>query len=102
MNIMRHEDFGEILNKIKERVEDNVYCGEIKAIESNFDTKGMMFKANNGEGEDGTVIVGEDNGYIAIDISLSDGSVRSFKIKNIEDKEGIKNIIGWFNKNYNS
>jgi hypothetical protein len=95
-----HEDFDKILESIKTRLEDTVEFEEIRAIESNFDTKGMMFKSNGNKSSDGTIIVGEDNGLIAIDVSKADGEVVSFIMKDLEDDDGMEIIIKWFQDNY--
>ena len=100
MNNIRHEDFVKILDYIKHELNDIIEFEEIRSIESNFDTKGIMFKSKRSSLSDGTIIVGEDNGLIAVDISKSDGSVISFILKNIEDKDGINNIISWFLHNF--
>jgi hypothetical protein len=92
------DDFEKILEHIKHEINEFVECHDIRAIESNFDTKGMIFKSNiNG---DGTIIVGEDNELIAVDISVTDNIVRSFILEGKNDIDGIRNIIGWFEQNY--
>lgn len=100
MSEIRHEDFEEILSIIQKRLGDIIHFEEIRPIESNFDTKGMMFKGKGSGFTDGTIIVGEDNGLIAADISKSDGEVISFVLEDLEDKDGIDNIIKWFQYNY--
>ncbi|MBL4937192.1 hypothetical protein JK636_15805 [Clostridium sp. YIM B02515] len=99
MNI-KHEDFQNILDAIKDKLKDNIEFEKIKSIESNFDTKGMMFKRRGSSLSDGTIIVGEDNGFIAIDVSKADNEVISFVLKDINDKTGIENIINWFLDKY--
>jgi hypothetical protein len=99
MNI-RHEDFEKILGIIKDKLGENIEFEDIRSIESNFDTKGMMFKNKRSSISDGTIIIGEDNGLIAVDISKADGEVISFVLKDIEDKGGINDIINWLLINY--
>jgi hypothetical protein len=99
MNI-RHEDFEKILHIIKDELRNNVEFEEIRSIESNFDTKGVMFKGKESSLPDGTIIVGEDDELIAVDVSMANGKVTSFVLENINDKEGIKNIINWFETKY--
>ncbi|KZL90696.1 hypothetical protein [Clostridium magnum] len=94
------DDFEEILDSIKHKISDFVLCDDIRSIESNFNTKGMVFKVKNNPRKDGTVIVGEDNGVIAVDISLADNAVRNFILDDKNDIDGIKNIVGWFEENY--
>ncbi|MCT8977136.1 hypothetical protein N4T77_11025 [Clostridium sp. CX1] len=98
MNNFSPDDFEEILDHIKHNINDFVDCNDIRSIESNFNTKAMVF--NGKENRDGTVIVGEDNGVIAVDISVTDNAVRSFILKDKSDTGGIENIIGWFKENY--
>lgn len=52
----------------------------------------MIFKSNGNTDE--TIIVSED-------ISVTDNVVRSFILKSKNDIDGIKNIFGWFQQNYN-
>lgn len=98
MSSFNPDDFEKILENIRHKVSSFVECDNIRAIESNFNTKAMIFKSNGNE--DGTIIVGEDNGVIAVDISVTDNNVRSFILKGKYDIEGIKNIVGWFEENY--
>lgn len=100
MSNIHHEDFEKLLSIIKKNVDGAVEFGAIRSIESNFDTKGMAFKSKKGPLYNGTIIVGEDNGSMAIDVSRADGEVISFVIKDLKDKDGVENIIGWFNVNY--
>jgi hypothetical protein len=97
---IHHEDFEKILGTIKDKLRENIEFEDIRSIESNFDTKGMMFKNKRSSVSDGTIIIGEDNGLIAVDISKADGEVISFILKDIEDNAGIDNIISWFLINY--
>lgn len=100
MSNIHHEDFEELLNIIRERLSDFIEFGEITSIESNFDTKSLVFKKSNSIDSDGTIIVGEDNGFIAVDISKADGEVVSFVLKDLKDGEGIDFIVNWFIKRY--
>jgi hypothetical protein len=100
MSDIHHEDFEKILSIIKKNVNGAIEFGAIRSIESNFDTKGLAFKSKKSSLSDGTIIVGENNGLIAIDVSKADGEVISFVIKELEDKDGINNIISWFSENY--
>jgi sugar-specific transcriptional regulator TrmB len=97
---IHHEDFEEVLSLIKRKLGDTLQFEEIRSIESNFDTKGMMFKSKRNEFTDGTIIAGEDNGLIAVDISKPDGEVINFILKDIEDEECINNILKWFQEKY--
>lgn len=94
------DDFEKILSNLKSKIKDFLECENIRAIESNFNTKGMIFRSKNDPRKDGTIIVGEDNGLIAVDISVADNAVRSFILEDENDGDGIKNIIGWFEQNY--
>jgi hypothetical protein len=100
MHEIRHEDFEEILNTINAQLSDIIEFEEPRSIESNLDTKGMMFKKKGNSLSDGTIIIGEDDSLIAVDISIADGEVVSFIIKDIEDREGIENVILWLRDNY--
>jgi hypothetical protein len=93
---IQHEDFEKVLGIIKERLRESIEFEEIRSIESNLDTKGMIFKHKESSLSGGMIIVGEDNGLIAVDVNMSDGEVISFFLKDIEDKEGLDNIINWF------
>lgn len=97
---IHHEDFEKILYIIKNRLSENIEFEDIKSIESNFDTKGMIFKHKRSSTSDGTIIIGEDNGLIAVDISKADGKVISFVLKDIMDNGGLDNIINWLLSNY--
>lgn len=99
MNI-KHEDFEKILDIIKDKLKGNIEFEEIRSIESNFDTKGMMFKRRESSLSDGTIIIGEDKGLIAVDVSKPDNEVISFVLKDINDKAGLENIINWFQDKY--
>lgn len=100
MSDFNPDDFERILDHIKHKISNFVVCDDIRSIESNFNTKGMIFKAKNDPKKDGTVIMGEDKGLIAVDISVADNAVRSFILEDKSDIDGIKNIIGWFEENY--
>lgn len=100
MNRLNPDDFEKILDSIENNIEDIVECGAISSIESNFNTKGLQFKAHDDSQMDGTIIVGEDKGCIAVDIGLSDGSARSFVLRDQNDSNGVANVIGWFEHNY--
>lgn len=100
MRKINHENFEKILNIIKKNLGDKIHFEEIRSIESNFDTKGMMFKNKESKLSDGTIIVGEDKGLIAVDISKADGEVISFVLKDINDRDGMDNIIRWVLHNY--
>lgn len=98
MSRFNPDDFEKILDSIRNKISDFVQCDDIRSIESNFNTKAMIFRSDGNK--DGTIIVGEDNGKIAVDISITDNVVRSFIIGGKHDKEGIKNITYWFQENY--
>lgn len=100
MSHIRHENFETILKVIKDKLSDFIEFEEIRSIESNFDTKAIMFKKKGKSLSDGTIIVGEDKGLIAIDVSKSNGEVISFVIEDNEDSDGINNIILWLHDNY--
>jgi hypothetical protein len=95
-----HEDFEEILVTIKDRIQGSIEFDEIRSIESNFDTKGMTFKSTKSTSSDGTIIVGEDNGLIAVDVSQDNGSVISFILNDKTDIGGIENIVNWLEETY--
>jgi hypothetical protein len=99
MSNFNPDDFEKILEHIKKIISDLIECDNIKSIESNFNTKGMKFKSKCSTNKDGMIIVGEDNGLIAVDISTND-AIRNFILKNQFDTEGINNIVGWFKANY--
>jgi hypothetical protein len=94
------EQFGKVLESIKGSIGGYVDCLDIRPIESNFNTKGMMFGGTKSIDTEGTILVGEDRGHIAVDISMEDGRVISFVLNSSDDKEGIQNIIQWFKGNY--
>lgn len=98
MSRLNPDDFEKILEDIRNKIGDFVQCDDIRSIESNFNTKAMIFRSDGNK--DGTIIVGEDNGKIAVDISVTDNAVRSFILGGKGDKEGIKNIVGWLQENY--
>lgn len=100
MGKLNPNDFEKILDTIENNIDDVVECGTISSIESNFNTKGLQFKAHDDSQLDGTIIVGEDKGLIAVDIGLSDGSARSFILRDQNDMNGVSNVIGWFEHNY--
>lgn len=52
------DDFEKILDIIKHKIGKFLECGYIRAIESNFNTKGMEFKKRDSDIEDGIIIVG--------------------------------------------
>jgi hypothetical protein len=97
---INHEDFESILKIIRDKLSNNIEFDEIRSIESNFDTKGMSFKRRGHELFDGTIIIGEDDSLIAIDISKAGGEVVSFILKDKEDTDGIENVILWLRDNY--
>ncbi|GIM30074.1 hypothetical protein CPJCM30710_27400 [Clostridium polyendosporum] len=99
MNSFNPKDFEEILDLIKGKIGTWVECDGIRPIESNFNTKSMMFRTKNSDKE-GMIIVGEDKEFIAVDISVIDGDVRSFILKDKNDVGAINNIVGWFEENY--
>lgn len=99
MNNLSPENFEKILDRIKHKVGKEIQCDEISSIESNFNTKGMNFRGKGDSELEGTIIVGEDNGAVAVDISLPDGKVRSFVLKDRNDIQGINNITGWLEDN---
>jgi hypothetical protein len=99
MNNLNPDDFEEILNVIRSSINSYVKCDDTRSIESNFNTKSMLFEGNN-PAEDGTVVIGEDDGLISVDISLADGDVVSFILRDQRDLEGIKRITEWFDENY--
>jgi hypothetical protein len=92
--------FEEILDDLGQRIGKFVDCGAIRSIESNFNTKGMAFKGKSNPDRVGTIIVGEDDGRIAVDIDITDGAIRSVRLDDERDLEGLDNIVGWFQDNY--
>jgi hypothetical protein len=95
-----HEDFEKILTIIKNKLSDDIEFDDIRSIESNFDTKGMSFRSSKSATSDGTIMVGEDNGLIAVDISRDDGKVVSFILNNKNDTGAIENIVNWLEETY--
>lgn len=100
MNNFSPDDFENIIENIRKKINNLVKCDDTRAIESNFNTKSMIFEKKDSEDVNGAVIVGEDNGLITVDISIPDGTVRSFILKNKNDEPGVNNIVGWFLENY--
>lgn len=94
------DDFEELINVIRARIDNYTNCDNTKSIESNLNTKGMMFNSIGIPSMDGTIIVGENNGYIVVDVSLANGQVISFSLKDGNDLEGIKRVTEWFKNNY--
>jgi hypothetical protein len=95
MSNLKPDDFEEILNTIKRGTDSFLQYGDIWAIESNFNTKGIKFNAKKEPGVEGMVIAGEDNGAVAIDISVGDGAVRSVILRDKDDEDAIHNVVGW-------
>jgi hypothetical protein len=60
----------------------------------------MSYKSKDHPHNVGTIIVGEDKGIIAVDISILDGAIRSFVLEDENDSRGIENITGWFRDSY--
>lgn len=100
MKDLNPDDFEVILDKIKHNIDNVVECDRIRSIESNFNTKGMIFKSKDGSQREGTIITGEDNGAIAVDIDILDGNIRSVILKDKNDAQGIQNIAGWFEQTF--
>jgi hypothetical protein len=100
MNSFSPKDFEVVLNTLEDQIESFVECDTVRSIGGNLNTRGMSFKDKDDSHKVGTLIVGEDKGSIAVDISILDGAVRSFTIKDSSDGDGIKNIVGWFEENY--
>lgn len=98
MNNIHHEDFEKLLDNIRRNLDDVIEFEQIRSIETNFDTKGLMFRSKSNSLSDGTIIVGEDKGAMAVDVSLADGKVISFVLEDLKDREGIDDIISWFRK----
>lgn len=94
------DDFEELINVIRASIDNYTNCDNTKSIESNLNTKGMMFNSIGIPSMDGTIIVGENNGYIVVDVSLANGQVISFSLKDGNDLEGIKRVTEWFKNNY--
>lgn len=94
------EDFEEVLDTIEDDISSLVECDIIRSIGGNFDTRGMSYKSKDNPHDVGTIIVGEDKGAIAVDISILDGAIRSFILQNENDSNGIKNITEWFQDSY--
>ncbi len=100
MNNFEPVDFEAVLESIEEQVNDLVEFDDIRSVGGNFNTRGMSFKAKDNPNKTGTIIVGQDEGEIAVDISLLDGAIRSFVLQNEEDEDGINEITEWFEENY--
>lgn len=100
MNNLNSDNFEELLNIIRASIDNYAKCNGTRSIESNLNTRGMVFNSINIPSMDGTVIVGEDNGYIAVDVCLANGQVISFNLKDKNDIQGIKRITDWFKSNF--
>ena len=100
MNKFRPKDFEVVLDALEDQVDSLVECDNVRSIGGNLNTRGMSFKDRDEPHKVGTVIVGEDKDTIAVDISILDGAIRSFTLKDSADEDGIKNIVGWFEQNY--
>ncbi|MGE5630567.1 MAG: hypothetical protein ACM3TR_05640 [Caulobacteraceae bacterium] len=98
MSSFEHKDFEAVLNSLEDQIDNLVECDNVRSVGGNLNTRGMSFRGD--PHKVGTVIVGEDRGSIAVDISILDGAVRSFALKDSSDYDGIKNIVGWFEQNY--
>lgn len=96
MSSFTPKDFEEILDIIKGEINNVIECDVIRSIESNFNTKGMKFRIS--DEKEGMIIIGEDKGLIAVDITMMNNEVRSFILKDQHDTGGIQNIISWFQK----
>ena len=93
-------NFEAILETIEEQVSELVEFDDIRSVGGNFNTRGMSFKAKDNPHKTGTIIVGEDEGEIAVDISLLDGAIRSFAFEGENDEDVINEITEWFEENY--
>ena len=100
MSNFNPDNFEELINIIRASIDNYTKCDNIRSIESNLNTKGMMFNSIGIPSMDGTIIVGENDGYIVVDISLANGQVVSFSLKDGNDLEGIKRVTEWFKHNY--
>lgn len=100
MSSIGPKDFEAVLDTLEDQIDNLVECDNVGSIGGNLNTRGMSYKDRSDPHKVGTVIVGEDNGSIAVDITILDGGVRGFVLKSGSDREGIKNIVGWFEQNY--
>jgi hypothetical protein len=100
MKSSKPKDFEAVLDTIENRVNRLVECDVVRSIGGNFNTRGMSYRSKDNPHEVGTIIVGEDKGIIAVDISLLDGAIRSFVLEDEHDSQGIGNITGWFEHSY--
>ena len=100
MNRFWPKDFEVVLDTLEDQIDSLVECDDVRSIGGNLNTRGMSFKDRDNPNNVGTVIVGEDKEAIAVDISILDGAVRSFTLKDSKDEDGIKNIVGWFEQSY--
>jgi hypothetical protein len=94
------KDFEEVLESIESDINRLVECDVVRSIGGNFNTRGMSYKSKDHPHNVGTIIVGEDKGNIAVDISILDGAIRSFVLEDENDARGIENITGWFRDSY--
>jgi|GEM_PF-2969058 len=92
--------FEEVLDAIQHNISDMVECDVARSIGGNFNTRGMSYKSKDHPHHVGTIFVGEDDGHIAVDISLLDGAVRSFALKDEHDSQGVESITHWFEDSY--
>lgn len=73
----------------------------IRSIGGNLNMRGLSYKSRKNPHEVGAIIVGEDEGHIAVDITLLDGAVSSFVLEDEGDEKGIQNIMHWFEESIN-
>ncbi len=100
MSSFNTKDFEDVLNTVEDKINGMVECDDVRSIGGNLNTRGMSYKDMDNPHKVGTIIVGEDKGSIAVDISILDGAVRSFSLTDSSDMDGIETIVGWFEENY--
>lgn len=100
MSSFKPKNFESVLYHIGNQVDSMVECDVVRSIGGNFNTRGMSYISKHNPHDVGTVIVGEDDGAIAVDITTLDDVVTSFILKDENDKDGIENIAEWFQQHY--
>lgn len=95
------EDFEDVLESLEGQLGDKMEWDVIRSIGGNLNMRGLSYKSRKNPHEVGAIIVGEDEGHIAVDITLLDGAVSSFVLEDEGDEKGIQNIMHWFEESIN-
>lgn len=100
MSDFEPKDFETVLDTVEHKIDDLVQCDIVRSIGGNLNTRDMPYRAKNNHHHVGTIIVGEDDGAIAVDITTLDDAVTSFRLEDENDRNGIQNITDWFQQHY--